>query len=181
MENYAHLNESGMVVNIIVADDDFLSGRSDKNFFIKADSDKFSDKPRASIGLFYDKNLDAFLPPKPYPSWILTSGYDWEPPHNNYPTGEGHYVWDENETGWVSSNEPTGIVLPSGWSDVLYGLTGGLVGIGAVELSGFDPKNPPPDMTVIPPPIIVPEFIIHISDFIPTGTPEQIWLKSKPS
>ena len=35
----------------------------------------------ASIGYSHASSLDAFIPPKPYPSWILnTTTYDWVSP-----------------------------------------------------------------------------------------------------
>jgi hypothetical protein len=43
----------------------------------------------------------AFIPPKPYPSWLLdTNTFQWEPPVP-YPTDGGVYTWDEETQAWV--------------------------------------------------------------------------------
>lgn len=61
----------------------------------------------AGIGFTYDTVLDAFIPPKPYPSWILDpTTADWKAP---IPMPEltpeeiaaGYrYVWDEPNQNW---------------------------------------------------------------------------------
>jgi hypothetical protein len=55
----------------------------------------------AGIGFTYDEQLDAFLPPKPYDSWVInTSTYSWEAPIQ-YPDDEQSYRWDESSQSWV--------------------------------------------------------------------------------
>lgn len=57
----------------------------------------------AGEGYTLDRTLDAFLTPKPYPSWVLDeASYDWVAPVP-YPTDGGLYVWDEDSLSWVSS------------------------------------------------------------------------------
>lgn len=54
----------------------------------------------ACIGFTYNKELDAFIPPKPYESWSLNENtYVWEPPLP-LPTDEFDYVWDEDTISW---------------------------------------------------------------------------------
>ena len=54
----------------------------------------------AGIGFTYDKTRDAFIPPKPYPSWLLNDDTcQWEPPVA-YPEGEGLYSWNEETQSW---------------------------------------------------------------------------------
>ena len=54
----------------------------------------------AGIGFTYDKTRDAFIPPKPYPSWLLNDGTcQWESPVA-YPEGEGLYSWNEETQSW---------------------------------------------------------------------------------
>jgi hypothetical protein len=49
----------------------------------------------------YDEELDVFLYPKPYPSWVLSDAtYLWEPPIAT-PTTDGQYSWDESTLSWV--------------------------------------------------------------------------------
>lgn len=58
-------------------------------------------KNYAGIGYTYDPLLDAFIPPKPYPSWLLdTQTCLWDPPVP-YPTDGKTYIWDEGTLSWV--------------------------------------------------------------------------------
>jgi hypothetical protein len=55
----------------------------------------------AGIGFTYSLELDAFVPPQPYPSWILnTTTVQWEAPVP-YPTDGEMYFWDEATLSWV--------------------------------------------------------------------------------
>lgn len=58
-------------------------------------------KNYAGIGYTYDANRDAFIPPKPYNSWILdeVTCY-WQSP-TPYPTDGKLCIWDEASTSWV--------------------------------------------------------------------------------
>ena len=54
----------------------------------------------ARKGFTYYSDLDAFIEPKPYPSWTLnTTEKRWEAPVA-MPT-DGIYEWDEATTSWV--------------------------------------------------------------------------------
>jgi hypothetical protein len=65
-------------------------------------------KNYAGIGFAYDSLLDAFIPPKPYPSWLLdTQTCLWDPPVP-YPTDGKMYVWDEATLSWVEVTPPAG-------------------------------------------------------------------------
>jgi len=58
-------------------------------------------KNYAGIGYTYREDIDAFVPPQPYPSWILnTDTARWEAPVP-YPTDGKYYYWDEATTSWV--------------------------------------------------------------------------------
>lgn len=57
-------------------------------------------KRYAGIGYTYNRQYDAFIPPKPYPSWVLnTTTLDWEAPVP-YPTDGKFYYWDEATQSW---------------------------------------------------------------------------------
>ena len=57
-------------------------------------------KNHAGIGYTYDEDRDAFVPPKPYQSWILNENTcDWEAPVA-YPTDGGKYSWNETILNW---------------------------------------------------------------------------------
>lgn len=58
-------------------------------------------KNYAGIGYTYDVDLDAFIPPKPFPSWVLNEQTClWEAPVS-YPSDGGRYVWDEPTQSWM--------------------------------------------------------------------------------
>jgi hypothetical protein len=58
-------------------------------------------KNYAGIGYTYDAAIDAFVPPQPYPSWVLnTDTAQWEAPVP-YPTDGKIYTWDEATQSWV--------------------------------------------------------------------------------
>ena len=62
-------------------------------------------KTRAGIGFTYDADRDAFIPPTPYPSWVLDEATClWVAPID-YPANGGQYVWDEEAGDWVSADE----------------------------------------------------------------------------
>lgn len=58
-------------------------------------------KNYAGVGYAYDEALDAFIPPKPYPSWLLdTETCLWQAPVP-YPTDGQYYQWDEETGSWL--------------------------------------------------------------------------------
>ncbi len=58
-------------------------------------------KNYAGIGFTYDAQRDAFIPPQPYPSWVLNeTTCQWEAPVP-YPQDGKRYVWDEATVSWV--------------------------------------------------------------------------------
>lgn len=57
----------------------------------------------AGANWIYDKNLDVFLAPQPYPSWVLDGEYHWVPPVESPNTGK--WDWDENNQKWVEITE----------------------------------------------------------------------------
>jgi hypothetical protein len=66
-------------------------------------------KNYAGIGMTYDSGRDAFISPKPYPSWILNeSTCRWEAPvplPSDSGTGNPPkmYNWDEATVNWVEA------------------------------------------------------------------------------
>ena len=54
----------------------------------------------AGIGFTYDRDNDAFIPPKPYPNFVLnTETYRWEPPipyPEGFSGGLRRFVWDDD-------------------------------------------------------------------------------------
>ena len=68
-------------------------------------------KNYAGVGYSYDSERDAFIPPKPYNSWVLNEDTClWEAPvamPADAGTGEPpkRYTWDEATTSWVEIEE----------------------------------------------------------------------------
>jgi hypothetical protein len=62
-------------------------------------------KNYAGVGFTYDRERDAFIPPKPFASWILNEETClWDAPVA-YPADGNAYVWDEPTTSWVAPVE----------------------------------------------------------------------------
>ena len=69
------------------------------------DQSKAFRKNYAGLGYTYDDVIDGFIPPKPYPSWLLNTNTGlWEPPVP-YPTDGKLYTWDEATESWVEVPE----------------------------------------------------------------------------
>jgi hypothetical protein len=55
----------------------------------------------AGINYTYDEQRDAFIPPKPYNSWILNEDtYQWESPVV-HPNDGQVYIWSEEALNWI--------------------------------------------------------------------------------
>lgn len=109
MAHWAELDDNNKVIRVLVGDNNDPAGDEGYSWLIKnlggrwvktsynAELNAFR-KNYAGIGYTYDEVRDAFIPPKPYPSFILDEATcRWLPPH---PKPEGNYAWDEN-LGWV--------------------------------------------------------------------------------
>ena len=60
-------------------------------------------KNYAGIGYNYDSSRDAFIPPKPFASWLLNEATClWDAP-TPMPNDEKHYAWDEEQLAWIES------------------------------------------------------------------------------
>jgi hypothetical protein len=67
------------------------------------DQSKALRKNYAGIGYTFDEIRDAFIPPKPYESWILNEDTClWDSPVP-YPTDGDMYQWDEANGEWVTT------------------------------------------------------------------------------
>jgi len=71
------------------------------------DQTKALRKNYAGIGYTYDAHRDAFIPPKPYASWVLNEDTClWESPVP-YPNDGEQYTWNEETQEWVVIEEET--------------------------------------------------------------------------
>jgi hypothetical protein len=57
-------------------------------------------KNYAGIGYTYRADIDAFVAPKPFASWILNADAQWEAPIA-MPTDGKMYSWDEDTVSWI--------------------------------------------------------------------------------
>jgi hypothetical protein len=61
-------------------------------------------KNYAGIGYTYDESRDAFIPPKPFASWVLNNDTClWDAPVVMPDDGK-LYQWDENTLSWVTND-----------------------------------------------------------------------------
>lgn len=66
-----------------------------------ADQSKAFRKNYAGLGYTYDETRDAFIPPQPFPSWVLNEQTClWDAPVP-YPTDGEQYSWSEDDGTWL--------------------------------------------------------------------------------
>jgi len=88
------------VLRVLVVENKDKNWLSDRLGGIWVESSEARKNP-AGIGMTYDSELDAFIPPKPFDSWVLDEETaQWEAPVE-YPTDGNNYSWDEETTSWV--------------------------------------------------------------------------------
>ena len=63
-------------------------------------------KNYAGIGYTYREDIDAFVPPQPYPSWVLNNKAQWESPVPMPADAsiQKRYIWDETTIQWILQN-----------------------------------------------------------------------------
>jgi hypothetical protein len=116
MAHYAKVSD-GLVTQVIVAEAEFFDtfvdsspGEWIKTSYntsggVHSDGGTPLRKNYAGVGFTYDSRRDAFIPPQPYPSWVLDEDTcQWDSPVP-YPTDDLMYEWDEDTTSWVETVE----------------------------------------------------------------------------
>lgn len=106
MSHFAKLDENNIVTNVVVGNNslpnegyDWIVSRIGGRWIQTSYNGNFR-KRFAGIGYYYDEELDAFIMPKPYESWVLNQETaDWEPPVAK--PEDGSYVWDESSGSWI--------------------------------------------------------------------------------
>lgn len=101
MAHYAKI-ENNLVTKVIVAEAEFFDTFVDDTpgEWIQTSYSGSIRKNYAGIGYTYDKTRDAFIPPKPYPSWTLVEDTcQWKAP-SAMPDDGKRYEWDEDTTSW---------------------------------------------------------------------------------
>lgn len=119
MAYFAKLDDSNYVTDVNVVDDadiqnlpfpeseaigiQFLQNWSGKQENWKQTSvDKQFRKNFASVGYYYDINRDAFIPIKPFNSWVLNEETcQWDAPVPEPEDKTKPYLWDEESLSWI--------------------------------------------------------------------------------
>lgn len=111
MAHFAKLDSNNLVEKVeVVSNDiatteqagiDFLNNLYNTNDVWKQTSyNNNIRKNFAGIGFTYDETRDAFIPPKPYNSWVLNETTClWEAPVS-YPDDGQEYKWNETNQQW---------------------------------------------------------------------------------
>jgi hypothetical protein len=120
MAHFAKLDENNVVLEVNVVDNENLldsSGIEREELgvaFLVQWSNGYTNwkqtsyngnirKNYAGIGYIYDATRDAFIPPKPYASWLLNEDTCvWESTVP-YPNDGNNYVWNEATKSWVEA------------------------------------------------------------------------------
>jgi len=118
MASFAQLNENSIVIDVIVVNNDTIDNLpfpesepvgvafcqslyGSTTIWKQTSYNANFRKNFAGLGYTYDPVLDAFIPPQPYPSWLLnTTTCQWQAPVP-YPNDGKRYVWDETTQSWV--------------------------------------------------------------------------------
>ena len=76
---------------------------SDGERELASDQSKVFRKNFPSVGWMYKSSIDGFVPPKPYPSWILDETVGkWDAPVDAPSPREGIYFrWNESNLSWT--------------------------------------------------------------------------------
>lgn len=77
----------------------FLASLGKGGLWLQASPSSEYRKNFASVGCKYISDADVFTQPKPYPSWVLDSGYEWQAPTPK-PDADGFWSWNETEQKW---------------------------------------------------------------------------------
>ena len=120
MAHYAKLDENNVVTQVVVIDNKDTADASgvEKEHIGAAFCERLfggtwkqtsyngnKRKNYAGAGYTFDAARDAFIPPKPFTSWVLNeTTCQWEAP-TPMPTDGQMYSWDEATTSW-KVNEP---------------------------------------------------------------------------
>ena len=118
MAHFAEIDENNKVTRVLVVNDDYLKDENGNEVeelgrdhlesvhggrWIQTSYNHNIRVRYAGINYIYDEELDAFLYPKPYNSWILNQEtYEWESPTpmpTDAPEGS-YYQWNEELVDW---------------------------------------------------------------------------------
>jgi hypothetical protein len=112
MAYYAFLNDDNVVTEVIagVPENETIEGLSPEEWYtnfrgqrcVRTSYNGSIRKNYAGVGFYFDDALDAFIPPKLFPSWELNPiTYQWDAPIPR-PIDDSPYYWDEASMSWVA-------------------------------------------------------------------------------
>lgn len=117
MSHFAQLDENNIVTRVLVIEQDVIDTGAfgDPASFVQTSYNTQGGvhllggtplrKNYAGVGYTYDSQRDAFIPPKPFPSWILNEDTClWNAPIPDPQNGK-LYQWDEPTLSWVEITE----------------------------------------------------------------------------
>jgi hypothetical protein len=121
MAHFAEIDDNNVVLRVLVVPneeehrgEEFLSqdlklgGR-----WIQTSYNGNIRKMYAGVGYIYNEELDIFLPPKPYPSWVLNTEYgEWESPTPRPVTRNKVQIWNEDTLSWTEQDYPFPFTSP---------------------------------------------------------------------
>lgn len=117
MAHFAQIDSNNIVVNVLSVPDEqqhrgqeYLSDNLGLGgTWIQTSYNSNVRKRFAGIGYIYNQELDIFLPPKPYQSWIINSEKgEWESPVERPIENEGQaLIWNEENLTWTAEDLPT--------------------------------------------------------------------------
>ena len=109
MSHFAKV-ENGIVAQVIVVEQDVIDSGLFGTGWVQTSYNTHGGQHRnggtplrknyAGVGYSYDRTKDAFIPPKPFASWVLNDDTClWDAP-TPMPTDDKVYEWDETTTSW---------------------------------------------------------------------------------
>lgn len=93
MSKYVELNKNGKVINVIIAEDEFIKQLDNFKNYIKSEYGK--------IGMIYDEDKNLVRDVQPYKSWTLNLETGAWKPIKPHPNDDKAYKWDETIKEWV--------------------------------------------------------------------------------
>ena len=109
MAHFAEIDENNIITRVIVAEQDFIDSGTVGNpsNWIQTSYNASFRKQYAGIGGTYNAEKDIFIAKQNYPSWVLDSNDDWQPPvpYPNDVSVLPCWYWDESITNWVEYEE----------------------------------------------------------------------------
>jgi hypothetical protein len=114
MAHFAKLNSENVVDQVVAVHNNdapdeaagiaFLNSLFGEATWVQTSYNGNIRKNYAGIGYTYDSGRDAFIPPQPYPSWVMAEETcRWAAPTPMPADGKG-YRWDEATLTWVEQD-----------------------------------------------------------------------------